>query len=450
MTGETQAPRFLVVEDDETVLDAVKHTLMGMGYHTTGTRAGHEAIELASMQRFDVCILDVHLQDSLSGLDLVTELQRADPGVVCIVMTGDVSAEMANEAYGRGALAYLEKPISDWEHFEDLIDKAVRRRRREPVVEAVEVGVPSTQELRAHFRQRIAGTSKAMDSVRRQLAAMAGDSRTVLMQGPSGSGKTFISEVLHEAEGRQGPLEMVDVDTREVMSTLFGAGGRGGMLERTIHGTVVLEGMELVAEPVARRIAAAVRAGEVGAQTRVVFHATTREPVDARWFDDVVDVTVRVPGLDERLEDIPQLVYAFLKDVNDRESLEIKRVPIEILENLRRRDWSSESLRGLRAVVEQVALFSHGEVLNLEALPPSENAAPAPGGLGIPSTLPEAYRGMVYTDFKERVLHDFVHLYVHDLLIQTEGNITRASELADMHRPNFRRLMVRFGIDAPR
>jgi two-component system nitrogen regulation response regulator NtrX len=442
MDGYERSPRLLVVEDDETVLDVVVRRLERMGYETHKTRAGHEAIELAKTLAFDVCILDVHLPDGVSGLDLISELRKRDETVGCIVMTGDVSAEMATAAYTSGAEEYVEKPIEDWDHFETLVARAIQRRRKD---RQEPPAPPPSDGIRVALRQRIAGTSKAMDAVRRALATVAGNDDVLLVSGPEGVGKTHVADMLHQMEGRSGPFEVVDASHIGVLDALFGAPGRRGAIERARNGTVVLAGLESVPESAVARIKGALAGRRSG--TRFVLEATSAEGAVGE-LASVAGAVIPVPSLAERPEDVPHLVYTFLKDVNQREGLGINRVPPEILVNLRNRAWPT-NLRGLRGVVEQVALFSPGDTLDIEALPAAEGVRPSVAD-GVPSALPDAYRELAYTDFKERVLSDFVRLYVHDLLDRTDGNITRAAELAEMHRPNFRRLMVRFGVDAPK
>ncbi|HMV66006.1 MAG TPA: sigma-54 dependent transcriptional regulator [Myxococcota bacterium] len=475
MHGDTQAACLLVVDDDPVVLKSMQRSLQRGGYEVVCADSGEEALRLAEAHDVDVALLDLSLPDR-SGLDVMSALKERDATVECVIFTGHSSAPVAVEAYEAGAVEYFEKPITDWRRFEVVLRQAVRLRRmaRERADAAPSVEAP-TEDVGASLRRELPGGSKAIDDIRRIIAQIAPRSTTVALIGPSGSGKTRIAEALHRASGRSGPLEIVSCSAMHgpgMYAELFGRVEEGGELRpgafgRAAHGTLVLD--EIADLPLelqgnllqvldGRTFAPAGGGGQVQLTARVV--VTTHEDLErlvqaGRFRSDLLHrlgVRVRVPGLDERREDIPQLVYQFLRRVVQDEALEVRRVPADVLRALTDHEWAGSNVRGLRTAVEQAAIFSRGDALEMSALPADLRVAPRSEAARaeVPTTegrLPDAYRGLSYQTFKDQLLNDFMASYLRDLLESTDGNVTRAARLAGLHRPNFRRLMKRYNIE---
>lgn len=463
-------PTILLVEDDPVVRRSVSRTLSRQGFEVVDVADADEALTVAREVPPDVALIDIGLPDGRSGIDVMRELKRRDGAVECVIFTGDASASVAVEAYDAGAVEFFEKPITDWQRFRGVLDRAVRiarlTRQTSQLTGARDADDP--------VRSLLIGGSPAMESLRAQVARLAPRSTTVLLLGPTGAGKTRVARALHAASGRRGSLEVVNcggLHGPTMHAELFGhergaftgADARHlGAFERAAEGTLLLDeigdlDLELQAtlltvleDRTFRRMkgteALQVRCRVVAATNRDV-DTMVREGTFRADLANRLGIRLDVPSLDDRRQDIPQLVYTFLEAVNAREGLDIRRVPDEVMEKLVGHDWGGENLRGLRTAVERMAIFSAGDHLDVgdlqQALQPAGRAAPIAAEDG----LPDAWRAMPFNDFKEAVLREYVGRYVKALLDETDGNVSAAARLADLHAPNFRRLIRRYELD---
>ncbi len=465
---EGERARVLLVEDDPIVRGAVRRTLQRSGYDVVDVGDAGEALDVVT-QGFDVALLDIGLPDGRSGIDLLPDLKARDPHLEAVIFTGDASAEIAGAAYRAGAVEFFEKPISDWNRFHHVLQRAAKVSRLSR--ENAQLLAPSAD---VHpLRRLLVGASAAMDGLRSQVSKLGPRQVHVLLLGPSGSGKTHVAHALHVVSGRKGPFEAVQIASRSesiVTSELFGhekgafsgADARhAGVFERNANGTVLLDEIgdlstsqqALLLQVLEERVVYPVGgARPVPVTARIV--AATNKDVEAMvlagtFRSDLANrlgIRVEVPGLAARTEDIPRLVYHFLEAVNAREGLAIRSVPEAVMERLMSADWSRDNLRGLRTVVEELAIFAEGDALAMTGLrtvlrdrsPMSADGA----------ELPDAWRALPFRDFKEAVLLDYVGRYVRALLADTEGNVSAAARIAGLHPPNFRRLMSRFDVDA--
>lgn len=477
---EWAGARVLVVDDDATVLRSMQRTLERLHFVVVCADSGEEARQQALTHDIDVALLDLTLPDT-TGNELMGELKQHDPTIQCIIFTGHTSLPAAADAYDAGAVEYFEKPITDWRRFETALIRAVLMRRRTRERAAVPGPTEDAAGADTALRRMVAGGSKAMEDIRRTVLQIAARSTTLLFSGPSGSGKTLLAEAAHRISGRTGMLEIVNCGALHgpgMYGELFGRqegngpeGRRPGAFERAANGTLVLDEIadlpldlqgNLLTALDGRGFVPAGGGPTILSSARVI--VTSHEDIDqlvraGRFREDLfhrLGIRVRLPGLNERREDIPQLVYQFLRRIHQQEGLDIRRVPADVLAALVEHDWSASNVRGLRTAVEQAAIFSRGDALSVDALPsdivdglraPKPPVAAAEPLVTDSARLPDTYRNLSYQQFKERLLNDFMGAYLRGLLESTEGNVTRAARLAGLHRPNFRRLMKRYGVE---
>lgn len=464
---EAVRSRLLLVEDDPLQRRAVARALGRAGYDVVEATDLAEAVAAATTGVFDVALLDFGLPDGHTGLDVLRALKARDGALECVLFTGDASAGLAVEAYDAGAVEYFEKPISDWPRFFRVLERASRLAR------LTRERVERTGDDPELLRRFLVGGSRPMEVLRRQVARLAPRATTVLLLGPTGSGKTRVAQALHAVSGRRGGFEVLNVAgvSESLFNTeLFGYrkgaftgadSDHPGALARCAGGTLVLDEIgdlrldlqTKLLQVLEERVYYPVGGTSEPVRCRVI--AATNQDLDelvrqGRFRADLANrlgIRIEVPGLHERREDIPQIVYTFLREVNEREGLDLRRVPPEVLERLGAADWSGENLRGLRTAVERMAIFSDGDALEVELAPnPRTQVSTVAGEV---DGLPASWRELAYNDFKEAVLGEFVGRYVRSLLDDTGGNVSAAARRAGMHGPNFRRLMRRFDVRSP-
>lgn len=462
-------PRLLLVEDDPLVRRSVARALSGYGYDVEGVADAEEALDAAAQQRFDVALIDIGLPDGRSGLDVLRELKRGDSTIECVIFTGDANADVAVDAYDAGAAEFFPKPITDWNRFHHVLRRATRVSQLSRA-NAEMTSTPSGDILRRY----LVGGSAVMEAMRSQIERLAPRGTTVLLRGPTGAGKTRVAHALHAASGRAGAFESISVaglDGELFNSQMFGhhkgafTGATDrflGAFERAAGGTILLDeigdlhadGQKKLLQVLEERVFQPVGGTHQRMTARVV--AATHRDLDVlvregSFRADLANrlgIRVDVPSLAERLDDIPQLVWLFLKDVNERENLRIRHVTSDVLDKLTTADWSGENLRGLKFAVERMAIFTDGDTLDArQFVAPGAARGPAREDAG---ELPEGWRDLPFKAFKEAVLSEYVGRYVRSLLDDSGGNVTAAARVADMHAPNFRRLMRRFGIEGVR
>ena len=481
-------PTLLVVDDESKTLRATSRILGKQGYHVLVACDGDEAIKLVQTNQVDVCLLDMVLP-SADGVQVMGAIKQIDPHVECIIFTAHASPGVGFEALNAGAVDYFEKPIHDMQRFNRVLRQAASRARAEREEgPAGATARAADNEPQAIIKHVLIGTSEEMQKLRWHVERLAPRNASVLVLGPTGAGKNRVALALHEASGRSGKyvhVNCANLDSQLVRSELFGhekgafTGAdrqHKGAFERGAGGTVFLDEIGEIDTQMQARL---LRVLEEGRFTRVggsepitldarVIAASNRNldlaVTDGSFRADLYNrlrIKLQIPPLNDRRGDIPQLVYYFIRLINEQEHLTIKRVPRSILNRLVAHDWK-DNVRGLWNILLETAIYSSEESLDLDALPEevrraepaSPEASPRPqgaqGGSSSHGQLAERFRDLPYNDFKTEVLQEFVGMYLRHRLAESGGNITRASERAEMLRPNFKRLMKKFGVPVPK
>ncbi|MGC6493120.1 MAG: sigma-54-dependent transcriptional regulator [Myxococcota bacterium] len=486
-------PRLLVVDDEEYVRRAMRRTLGRQGCDVVVAGDADEAMEQVRTHEIDICLLDMRLQDT-TGVALMKQLRAFDDTLQCVIFTGDAGPDVAYEALAEGAADYFEKPIQDWGRFLGLLRTATRRRR-----EALEDKATGRKRSRSGATAELVeallkGRSPSMQALRREVGRLAPLSMSVLILGPTGSGKSHLARAIHAASGRMGDVEMINCallgDANRAWSELFGhekgayTGAHDrfiGRFERASGRTVFLDEigelpaeaqatlLHVLEEGVYRRMGGDT---DLALSARVVA-ATNRDLYTAAGegtFSDALlsrfDMVLRVPALSERPEDIPLLTWYFLRDLEATQGLAIKHVAPEVFEAFAAYDWADGNIRELRNVLKRMAVFAEDATLTVDLLPPKilqgsrvpraavvrERGTARVRGTdqGPVVELPARFQGLPYKDFKESVVAEYTRSYLNWCLAEAGGNITRAADRAEIRRPNFKRLMNRYDVEAPR
>jgi len=384
----------LVVDDERGILEQLEGILRDEGFSVSGVTSGEDALAAVSREIFDLVLLDVWLP-GMDGIEALRQLRAAGHQLPVVLISGHATAEMAVRALREGALDFLEKPLA-LERVLVTVRNALEHARLE-------------RQLRAEREDEapvLTGVSPAVVELRRQIRLAAPTDSRVLISGPNGSGKEVVARLLHLHSRRaHAPFVAVNcaaIPAELIESELFGhlkgaftgaVENKRGRFELADTGTMLLDeigDMSLLTQAKVLRVLQESRftrlggSQEVRVDVRVI--AATNKDLDeeiaaGRFRQDLLFrvnvIPIRVPGLDERREDIPLLVEEFMRQFARRTGARPKRVSREAMEVLQGHDWPG-NVREVRNLVERLMIMMSGDEITPAALDlPRPAARPA-------------------------------------------------------------------------
>ena len=382
--------KVLVVDDDEATRKGLTALLSGWGYGVGQAADGEEALAKAGAVLPSVVITDL-VMPKLDGLALLRALQAELPFAAVILVTGQGSIDTAVAAMKEGAYDFLTKPL-DVARLKMLIPKAAEKAE---AVREVEL-------LRRRVKQvwgvgKLVGASAAMQEVHHLIELAAPTPAPVLITGESGTGKELVARTLHELSPRaRGPFVAVNCAAipetlleSEILGHEKGAftgalDRRAGCFELAHEGTILLDEIAEMSVATQAKFLRILQDGvvrRVGGKTEIkvdarVIAATNRDPQEAlragSFREDLYYrlnvVSIPVPPLRERREDIPLLIDAFIEEFNGKYDKRIRSVDGAAREALTGHVWPG-NVRELRNTIERAAIGCAGDLITLAHLP---------------------------------------------------------------------------------
>jgi DNA-binding NtrC family response regulator len=458
--------RVFVVDDEPGICRALERFFERRGDACSVFPRAEEALAAAAGGVPDLVFLDVRLP-GMSGIEALGRFRALEPAPSVVVVTAHGTLDVAVEAMRRGAHDYLPKPL-DLGQIAIVADRALAARAaaREPA------GAPGEADPSA----LLVGRSPAMQEVFKRIGALAMSDVPVLVTGESGSGKEMVARAIHRASRRAGgPFEPVDcASLPETLfeSELFGhergaftgaVQRRVGRLERSEGGTLFLDEvaeippasqaklLRFLESRTCERIGGS---GPVAVDARVI--AATNRDLAARireglfredLFYRLDVVTVRLPPLRERPEDVPLLVAHFLAQDRGGPAGGVSR---EALDRLLVHGWPG-NVRELRNAVDHARVLARGDSILPEHLPPTivgERAA-TPGDDALLRAVVRrlaAEPGKGEGDLHARVVARIEKPLLEEILARTGGNQVQAARILGIHRTTLRERMARYGL----
>ena len=441
--------RILVVDDDQSSRELLARILTSAGHRVTALTDGREAVAtLDAGDPPDLVVSDIRMAE-MDGLQVIDAFRERAPETPVILVTAFGNIDGALEAIRRGAADYLSKPY-DVDAIKLVVARALQHRALAMENRALRRG------LRDRFRlENVVGRSEAMLQVYKTAARVASTDATVLIQGESGTGKELVARAIHTASPRaSGPFVAVDcgaIAEGVLESELFGhtrgaftgaQAARRGLFEEAHHGTLFLDEIGDVGPNLQARLLRALQEGtirRVGANdpisvdVRIV--AATNRDMDAAvkqgtfradLYYRLHVVSIRIPPLRERREDIPLLAEHFAQKHGRAEGSAISPEARELLVAY---DWPGNVRELENAVARALALNPSGVVIP-EDLPDAirlAQAEPAPVPLPQPGDRP--------------TLAELEQRYAAQVLSETGGNKTRAAEILGIDRKTLYRIL---------
>ena len=434
--------RVLVVDDEPHPRDLLQMILEGEGYEAAVAGNARQAMDEARNGPFDVVLTDLKMPDK-SGIELLSELQKAQPGVCVVLMTAHGSIDSAVEAMRRGAFDYLTKPLER----DDLLLVLKRALERTRLVRENRM---LHEQLRDRFRlDNIVGSHGTMQDVFRMVHKVAASSSTVIIYGESGTGKELVARALHyQSDRRDRPFYAVNVAALPesiLEAELFGhekgafTGAESrkiGLFEQASGSTLFLDEVGDLKRDLQVKLLRTLQEREilrVGGTERIrvdvrIIAATNLDLEKAvregRFREDLYYrlnvIPIVLPPLRERRPDIPLLVEHFMKKYSGERP---RSVSPKALKALVEYDWPG-NVRELESVIERAMLLAESDEIQPGDLPAAVRA-------GISSR-----RGPFALDIPDAGidLEEVERSLVLKALEKTEGNVSRAARLLGLTR----------------
>lgn len=455
MVHEQQAD-ILVADDERSIRWVLKEALTSDGHRVHEAKTGAEALAQLNNGNVDLALLDIRMPE-MNGLDVVTKAQEQGCGATLVVMTAQTTMANAVEAMKRGAYDYVTKPFDL-----DVVRMLVRR-----ALEARELS-SRVDDLRGELRKKyevgveIVGRSPAMQNIYKLLGRVAQSDATVLIQGESGTGKELIAKALHYHSPRwEGPFVAINCSAipRELLeSELFGY-ERGaftgaeklkkGKFEMANGGTIFLDEVGNMSSPIQSKVLRVLQEREVDrvggerpipVDVRVVAatNASLEEMIEKGTFREDLFyrlnvITITLPPLRERREDIPLLVDRFIQRYNRETKKDVRGMSRKALDILLRYRFPG-NVRELENIVERAVVLEDEELIQPERLPFTDAGAElaSAGGEG---------SGEFPT------LEEMEKRHVAAALRRSKGVKTEACRLLGISRPTLDRKIHRYRIE---
>jgi two-component system, NtrC family, response regulator HydG len=448
----------LIIDNEPAHAETVAEALERVGFHCRVATSGAEGAKFLEESSFDLVVTDLVMND-VDGLEILKRSKDDQPDAEVILMTGHGTVASAVEAMRRGAFNYLLKPL-DIAQLRASAEKAVESSR----LKRTNVELKRRLDERFGF-EGVVGDSPQMRDVIERLKRIAPTNASVLIQGETGTGKELVAQSIHQNSPRKNKpfvaLNCAALSENILESELFGhvkgaftdaSADRVGKFEYAHGGTMFLD--EVGDMPGATQIKL-LRVLENGEITRVgsnhpikvnvrILSATNRNLEDAieagtfrsDLYHRLKVVTIRLPTLRERSQDIPILIDYFIRQFSSRHGKQIRGMSPAARRKLLAFEWPG-NVRQLRNVVESMVVVDYDGLLDTDDLP--EEFCGPPESTGEPATAS-------LTALVGRPLTEIEKLFVAETLRVTAGNREEAAKMLGIGERTLYRKIKEFGL----
>jgi two-component system response regulator HydG len=433
--------RVLIIDDEKFHAEALAESLRRTGYDCVVATSGAAGIKKMEEEDFGVVLTDLKMED-MDGLAVVRKVKQLSSDTVVVVITGHADTKTAVEAIKQGAVNYLTKPV-DLAELRAIVDRAAEHIRL----------ASANRELKKQLEERfgfegMVGNSTRMREIMARLRDLAPTDVTVLIQGETGTGKELIAKAIHTNSPRKNKpfvaMNCTALNENLLDDELFGhepgsfTGGdrlRKGRFEHANGGTIFLDevgDMPLTLQAKLLRVLENKEVVRIGSNDPIkvnvrVLSATNRDleaAVAAGTFRQdlyyrLKVITVRLPALRERREDIPLLCDRFIREFNQHYRKHVTGVSEPVRKLMNAYDWPG-NVRELRNNVESMVVQDHDGILGLDDMQEGDTLRRV--------QLPEATTSNP-ANLVGRPLLEVERYYVQQALEMTGGNREEAARM---------------------
>ncbi len=445
--------KILVVDDEKSIREILRIFLKNEGYTVSVASNGAAAIEDIKKDIFDLIITDMKMPKA-SGLDLLKSAKQVSPDTIVIIITAFGSTDSAVEAMKLGAYDYIQKPFQ-MDEIRLVIKNALEKQRLQKDVSVLK------EQLEPSSLENIIGSSPPMLDLFNMINKTSSSSANVLITGESGTGKELVAKAIHNLSPRKAnrfvALNCAAIPDGLLESELFGymkgaftgaAKNKEGMFELADGGTLFLDEIGEMPVNLQVKILRVIEGGtflrvggvkDITGDVRLVA-ATNRKLqdliVEGLFREDLYFrlnvLSVNIPPLRERKDDIPLLVDHFLEKFSGGK-MSFSGDAVRMMKNYK---WKG-NVRELQNIVERSVLLCDTEIIDIDHLSDEIRSGQAAEAVSVP-------QGGI--DF-EKIMEDTEKAYLLKSLEKTNGVMTEAAKLLNISFRSFRHKLKKFGID---
>lgn len=384
------AERLLIVEDEETLRASLKRVFSKDGYQAEAVENAEAALEMLEKDIYDIIITDIILP-GIDGIELLKRIKEKFPDQIVIIVTAYASLETAVEALRAGAYDYVVKPIIH-EELKQIVKNALKQNALK-----TENVILKKQIERQYDFSKIIGVSSAMQDIIKEVKKIADARSNVLLLGETGTGKELIARAIHFNSNRADkpfiPINCSAIPENLLESELFGhvkgaftgaITSKKGLFEEANGGTVFLDEIGDLSIGLQSKLLRVLEDQEIrpvgGTQSIKVslrFISATNKDLEravkeGRFREDLFYriniITIRLPPLRERREDIKLLTNYFIQKYSKELAKNVDKIDDEALNILQSYNWPG-NVRELQNIIERAILISDGSIIGAEHLP---------------------------------------------------------------------------------
>jgi len=389
----TQDDVILIVDDEREHADGVAESLEKLKAKTIAVYSGKDALEILREEMVDVVVTDLKLGGDIDGLDVLEAAKKYNPATEVILITAYASIETCKKAIRQGAYDYLVKPL-DIDQLRTLTERVLRKKATKPDRQRH----PGGDEKQHFLFEGVRGSTAAIKGIFEVLRRVAPTNISVLIEGESGTGKELLSRAIHDNSLRAGkpfrPINCAGLTETLLESELFGhtkgaftgaAADRKGLFEIADKGTLFLDEIGDMTGNMQAKLLRVLEDGiviPVGSHKATVVdvrvisatnHDLTKLIEEKKFRQDlyfrIKGVSISLPSLRDRIEDIPAFIDYFLKEAAAETGSKVDGITPQAQSILSNYDWPG-NIRQLRNCIRTMVVMCDRENLDVQDVPP--------------------------------------------------------------------------------